>query len=74
MRILVDVPKPDLELMTEVTKRRAISRAEFIRQAIATSLAPYRQKMNHAAFGAWSEMAEDGLAYQQRMRDEWEDA
>jgi metal-responsive CopG/Arc/MetJ family transcriptional regulator len=71
MRILVDVPNPDLELLDEVIRRRAISRAEFIRQAITTSLTPYRQKMNHAAFGAWSDMVEDGLAYQDRVRREW---
>ena len=71
MRILVDVPKIDLELLDEVTKRQVVSRAEFIRQAIRTSLTPYRQKMNHAAFGAWPEMKEEGLAYQERMRNEW---
>lgn len=71
MRILVDVPKPDLELLDKVTQRRAISRAEFIRQAIHVSLTPYRKKMNHAAFGAWSDLGEDGLAYQERVRDEW---
>ncbi|MGC9222512.1 MAG: ribbon-helix-helix protein, CopG family [Terracidiphilus sp.] len=71
MRILIDVPNIDLELLDEVTKQRAVSRAEFIRQAIRTSLTPYRRKMNHAAFGAWSAMEEDGLAYQERMRSEW---
>ena len=71
MRILIDVPEPDLKLLDKVTRRRSISRAEFIRQAIATSLTPYRQKMNHSAFGAWSDLSEDGLAYQERMRAEW---
>jgi metal-responsive CopG/Arc/MetJ family transcriptional regulator len=71
MRILVDVPEPDLKLLDKVTKRRDISRAEFIRQAIATSLTPYRQKMNHSAFGTWSELSEDGMAYQERVRAEW---
>ena len=71
MRILVDVPESELELLDKVTKRQAISRAEFIRQAIATSLTPYRRKMNHAAFGAWSPRAEDGVAYQKRLRREW---
>jgi metal-responsive CopG/Arc/MetJ family transcriptional regulator len=71
MRILIDVPTPDLELLDAVIRRRAISRAEFIRQAITTSLTPYRQKMNHAAFGAWSDTIEDGLAYQDRIRGEW---
>jgi metal-responsive CopG/Arc/MetJ family transcriptional regulator len=71
MRILVDVPKPDLELLDIVSKRQAISRAEFIRQAIAASLSPYRRKMNHSAFGAWSHLSEDGMAYQERLRAEW---
>lgn len=71
MRILVDVPKSDLELLDEVTKRRAISRAEFIRRAIAASLTPYRRKMKHSAFGTWSRLSEDGMAYQERIRAEW---
>jgi metal-responsive CopG/Arc/MetJ family transcriptional regulator len=71
MRILVDVPESELELLDRVTERRAVSRAEFIRQAIRASLTPYRKKMNHAAFGAWSDVKEDGLAYQERMRQEW---
>ncbi len=71
MRILVDLPDPDLELLEEVSKKRAISRAEFIRRAIAVSLTPYRKKMNHAAFGAWTRLSEDGLAYQERIRGEW---
>lgn len=71
MRILIDLPEMDLKLLDKVTKRRVISRAEFIRQAIRTSLTPYRQKMNHSAFGAWSGVKEDGLAYQERMREEW---
>lgn len=31
-----------------------------------------RQKALEDSFGAWAHMSEDGLAYQQRMRDEWE--
>lgn len=71
MRILIDVPKPDLELMDEVVRKRTISRAEFVRQAITVSLTPYRHKMSHSAFGLWSGEGEDGLAYQKRMREEW---
>jgi Ribbon-helix-helix protein, copG family len=71
MRILVDVPDPDLELLEEVSRKRAVSRAELIRGAIAVSLMPYRRRMNHAAFGAWARDSEDGLAYQERIRGEW---
>jgi len=71
MRTLVDIPDEDLKLLNQVVKKLTISRAEFVRQAVAASLAPHRQKMNHAAFGAWSGFAEDGLAYQERLRAEW---
>ena len=71
MRTLVDIPEDDLKLLKTVTEKLGISRAEFVRRAVATSLAPYRRKMNHAAFGLWASHPEDGLAYEQRMREEW---
>ena len=71
MRTLVDIPEDDLKLLNTVTKKLGISRAEFVRRAVATSLAPHRRKMDHAAFGLWTSHPEDGLAYQQRMRQEW---
>jgi metal-responsive CopG/Arc/MetJ family transcriptional regulator len=71
VRTLIDIPEDDFKLMNLVVKKLSISRAEFVRQAVATSLAPHRQKMNHATFGAWANFPEDGLAYQERMRAEW---
>jgi hypothetical protein len=71
MRILVDVPKSELELMDAAVKQLTISRSEFVRRAIAASLTPYRHKMHHGAFASWCATGEDGLEYQQRMRGEW---
>ena len=71
MRTLIDIPEEDLKLLTQVAKKLSVSRAEFVRRVVATSLAPHREKMNHAAFGAWSDLPEDGVAYQERMRAEW---
>lgn len=71
MRTLVDIPAEDLKLISMVVKKLSISRAEFVRQAISSYLAPHRRKMNHEAFGAWMGSGEDGLAYQKRMRAEW---
>ena len=71
MRVLVDIPDSDLKLVDKVSKRRDISRAQFIREAVASSLTPYRHKMDHAAFGLLSDLGEDGLAFQERMRAEW---
>ena len=71
MRVLVNIPESDLKLVDAVAKRRDISRAQFIREAVASSLTPYRHKMDHAAFGLLSDLGEDGLAFQERMRAEW---
>jgi metal-responsive CopG/Arc/MetJ family transcriptional regulator len=71
LRTLVDIPDEDLKLITKLTKKRAISRAEFVREAIGTALAPYRRKMEHKAFGLWTDLKEDGIEYQERLRSEW---
>jgi metal-responsive CopG/Arc/MetJ family transcriptional regulator len=54
MRTLVDIPDDDLKLLKLVTQKLGLSRAEFVRQAIAAHLAPHRRKMSHAAFGLWA--------------------
>jgi metal-responsive CopG/Arc/MetJ family transcriptional regulator len=74
MRILIDIPEEDLKLLNDAARKLKVSRAEFVRQAIRTSLEPHRQKMTHEYFGAWTKAgipAEDGQAYQDRMRSEW---
>ena len=71
MRILVDIPAEDLNLLNGVVKKLAISRAEFVRQAIRKSLEPHRQAAELPAFGLWSSHPVDGVEYQERMRGEW---
>jgi metal-responsive CopG/Arc/MetJ family transcriptional regulator len=71
MRTLIDIPDKDFKLLKAIVRRLEISRAEFVRRAITTALAPYRKKMNHEAFGLWASHPEDGMEYQERMRAEW---
>jgi len=71
MRTLVDIPETDLDLLKIVLRKLDISRAEFVRRSIATSLAPHRQTMNPEMFGLWASRPVDGLEYQERMRQEW---
>ncbi len=71
MRVLVDIPDENLKLLKGVTKKLAISRAEFVRRAIAISLEPHRQARKTEAFGLWSNRRVDGLKYQERLRGEW---
>jgi metal-responsive CopG/Arc/MetJ family transcriptional regulator len=71
LRTLVDIPAEDLELLNSVVKRLDISRAEFVRRAISTSLEPHRNDSGAEAFGIWRDRPVDGLEYQERMREEW---
>ncbi len=73
MRTLVDIPAEDLDILNGVVKTLAISRAEFVRRAISKSLEPHRQSQKLQAFGLWADRRVDGVKYQQRMREEWEE-
>ena len=73
MRTLVDIPAEDLDLLNGVVKTLAMSRAEFVRRAISKSLEPHRRSQKQEAFGIWANRPVDGLKYQERMREEWEE-
>ena len=76
MRTLVDIPDDDLALINAVTKAQSISRAEFVRRAIAQSLSTHRkaqiEQARNAAFGLLAGRSIDGMDYQERIRREWE--
>lgn len=74
MRTLVDIPEQDLKLLNSISKTEKVSRAELIRRAITAYVAPRQQKWSgiDAAFGLWADRKEDGLAYQERLRKEWD--
>lgn len=70
MRTIIDLPKADLESLTELGHERGLSRAEVIRQAISVFLR-FHHKSRDKAFGLWRDRSPDGLRYQQALRDEW---
>jgi metal-responsive CopG/Arc/MetJ family transcriptional regulator len=74
MRTLVDIPDDQIAELTQLAEREKVSRAALVRKAIADLLASKRAAPEDAiaaAFGLWSDMEEDGLAYQERLRSEW---
>ena len=72
MRTLIDIPEADLADLTSIARRRKISRAAVLREAVARLLAETRPKAIESYLGLWSkENPEDGLAFQRRLRDEW---
>ncbi len=76
MRIAVDIPDDQLAELTRLAKREGVSRASLMRDAIAALLTKKRKIGDAArdtAFGLWADRGEDGLAYQERLRSEWDE-
>ena len=70
MRTIIDLPEPDVKDLTELGRERGMSRAEIIRQAIKVFLI-FHKASRDGSFGLWRNRSEDGLRYQQALRDEW---
>jgi metal-responsive CopG/Arc/MetJ family transcriptional regulator len=71
MRTLVDIPEPQLRELTRLSKRKKVSRAAVIREAVTSYLAENRPKAQRNAFGLWGDRKIDGLEYQRKLRSEW---
>jgi len=71
MRTIVDIPDKSIQALDVVCGRENISRAEAIRRAVAVYLAQ-RKPDEDMAFGLWKGRGQDGLRYQDGLRDEWD--
>jgi hypothetical protein len=74
MRTIIEVPAEQLEALAELCRLENISRAEAIRRAIAAHVRRGRREAAAPAFGLWRDRAIDGLAYERRLRQEWDAA
>lgn len=72
-RALVDLPEALLRDLDALASRKGASRAGLVREAVKEFLAHHAAAQRAAAFGLWRDRSEDGLAYQARVRDEWND-
>ena len=72
MRTLVELPDEQIEPLEALAEQMQLSRAELIRHAVSDYLRRYQSVDGDAAFGLWRERQEDGLAYQERMRSDWD--
>jgi predicted transcriptional regulator len=71
MRTLVDIPDNQIRELAELCEQVNRPRAALIRDAIADYLARHRHHAEQDAFGLWGTDGPDGLAYQQKAREEW---
>ncbi|XVN42272.1 MAG: CopG family transcriptional regulator [Candidatus Rickettsia vulgarisii] len=73
MRTIVDIPDTQVKILNQLSKRKNISRAEIIRQALSSYITDHNQiKKNYKmAFGIWKSKKLDSVLYQQKLRNEW---
>ena len=71
MRTIIELPDTDVIDLDRLSRSRQRSRASLIRDAVVDYLASQRRTETTDAFGLWADRAEDGLAYQDRVRSEW---
>lgn len=74
MRAIIDIPEKDLAELRRIQKKHSVSRAELIRRAIEQLLRAQKQPdiAERPGFGAWKKHRQDGVAYQRRLRAEWD--
>ena len=75
MRTLVDLPDEQIAILAEMGREQKKSRAALVREGVGKLIDDYRETRRLAAieatFGVWKDKVEDGLEYQNRLRDEW---
>ncbi len=75
MRTLVDLPQEYIDALAKLGEVRGSSRAALVREAVAEYLNKRQPRSLDESFGLWRTQAgelEDGVAYQDRLRAEWE--
>lgn len=72
MRTIVELPAEQVESLDEWCRQEGVSRAEAVRRAVTEHLRQHHTGGSKRAFGLWKDVAEDGLAYQERLRSEWD--
>ncbi len=70
MKTILELPQDLIELLSRVCKHKQISKAEAIRTAVRVYWGA--DAPTDSAFGLWKNRKIDGMAYQRKLRSEWE--
>ena len=72
-RFLVDVPEEDVARLDALARAEGKSRAAVLREAVTNHIAQSNKDWLEAGFGLWAKygFTEDGMDYQNRLREEW---
>lgn len=73
MRTIIDIPDIQVKVLNKLSKKKRVSRAEIIRQALTNYIAndSKTKKSYKKAFGLWKDKKLDSVEYQKNLRNEW---
>jgi predicted transcriptional regulator len=71
MRTLIDLHDAQVQALAALCERVKQPRAAIIREAVTEYLERRSVKSTDSAFGLWGQAGMDGLAYQEKVREEW---
>jgi len=74
MRTIVDIPEEQVKILDRISKRKKVSRATIVRQALIDYITVQNQteESYEIAFGIWKGNKFDSLLHQQKLREEWD--
>jgi len=73
MRTIIDIPDIQVKVLNHLSKKKKVSRAEVIRQALTNYISKYSKtkKSYKESFGLWKDNKLDSIEYQRNLRNEW---
>ena len=73
MAAMIKVSDEDITLLDRIAADQKLSREALVARAIhlLPTTVQGQGPLSRAAFGIWADVQEDGVAYQQRMREQW---
>lgn len=71
MRTSIRIDDAQITALDRLAQQENVSRASLIRRAIDDYLQRQQGSLPADAFGLWANETIDGLAFQEKMRDDW---
>ena len=73
MRTIIDIPDVQVKVLNQLSKKKKVSRAEIVRQALTNYITEYTstKKSYKESFGIWKDKKLDSIEYQRQLRNEW---
>ena len=72
MQTILNLPEQQIYQLNKLSQERQVSPDEIVSSALSEYLPAQDETIIDRVFGLWADRHEDGLAYQERLRSEWD--